>query len=254
MTYRNILNAIGYCNESNVTTGRQKKIDCFSVDRFCNHCNIVFEAMGCSFHYCPSQEARPCLTDNEITRRLKEREQDQMRKEYIQQKGYKIIEMWECKWWELYRTDATVKNHLRANFPYQRPLGEEQLMQENKSGWLFGYVQYDLKVPEHLEAYFANFPPIFKHTAASRNDIGDLMKEYDEKEGIMSQPRRKLISSFHLNNGTIVPPSLLFTCIWALNVQKFINLFSILPRNASIASYSLSSMLEDKEMQIPTQA
>ena len=36
------------CNiKSNVTTGRQKKIDCFSVDGVCNHCNTVFEAMGC---------------------------------------------------------------------------------------------------------------------------------------------------------------------------------------------------------------
>ena len=52
--------------ESNVTTGRQKKIDCFSVDGICKHCNTVFEAMGCCFHYSPCQEARPSLTDNKI--------------------------------------------------------------------------------------------------------------------------------------------------------------------------------------------
>ena len=40
--------------------------------------------------------------------------------------------MWECKWWELYQIDATVKNHLRENFPYQRPLSEERVMQEIK--------------------------------------------------------------------------------------------------------------------------
>ena len=57
--------------ESNVTTGRQKKIDCFSVDGICNQCNTVFEAMGCYFHYCPCQEARPSLTDNEILRGIK---------------------------------------------------------------------------------------------------------------------------------------------------------------------------------------
>ena len=69
------------CRISNVTTGRQKKIDCFSVDGICNHCNTLFEAMGCYFHYCPCQEARPSLTDNEIMRGIKKREQDQMRKE-----------------------------------------------------------------------------------------------------------------------------------------------------------------------------
>ena len=179
--------------ESNITTGTQKKIDCFSVDGICNHCNTVFEAMGCYFHYCPCQEARPLLTDNEIMRGIKKREQDQMRKEYIQQKGHTITEMWECNWWGLYRTDATVKNHLRANFPYQPPVSEERLMQEIKSRRLFGYVQCNLKVPEHLKAYFAILPPIFKNTVVSRNDIGDLMKEYAERQGIMSQTRRMLI-------------------------------------------------------------
>ena len=32
--------------ESFFTTGRQKKIGCFTVDGFCSHCNTVFEAMG----------------------------------------------------------------------------------------------------------------------------------------------------------------------------------------------------------------
>ena len=33
--------------ESYCTTGKQKKIDCSSVDGFCAHCNTVFEVMGC---------------------------------------------------------------------------------------------------------------------------------------------------------------------------------------------------------------
>ena len=36
--------------ESNIATGRQKKIDCFSVDGIYNHCSTVFEAMGRYFH------------------------------------------------------------------------------------------------------------------------------------------------------------------------------------------------------------
>ena len=40
--------------ETFFTTGRQKKIDCFSVDGFCSHCNTVFEPMGCFYHFCPS--------------------------------------------------------------------------------------------------------------------------------------------------------------------------------------------------------
>ena len=93
--------------------------------------------------------------------------------------------------------------------PYKRPLSEEQLLQGIIDGRFFGYVQCDIEVPEHLRDYFSKFPPIFKNTVVSRNDIGHLMKEYAEKEGIMSQPRRKLISSFILTNGTIKIPLLL---------------------------------------------
>ena len=50
-------------------------------------------------------------------------------------------------------------------------------MEVTKSRKLFGYVQCDLKVPEYLKAYFANFPPIFKNTVVSRTDVRDFMKE-----------------------------------------------------------------------------
>ena len=59
--------------ESNVTTGRRNRIDCFSVDGICYHCNTIFEAMGCYYHYCPCQEACPSLTDTVIERGVKKR-------------------------------------------------------------------------------------------------------------------------------------------------------------------------------------
>ena len=46
----------------------RKKIDCFKVDCLCAHCKTVFEAMGCFCHYCPCQEARPSLTEEDIER------------------------------------------------------------------------------------------------------------------------------------------------------------------------------------------
>ena len=68
----------------------------------------------------------------------------------------------------------------------------------------------DIEVPESLRANFANFPPIFKNTVVSQSDIGDLMKTYAEAEGIMSQPRKMLIFSFSLQNGTLITPLMLF--------------------------------------------
>ena len=191
-------------------TGRQKKIDHFSVDGFCSHCNTVFEAMGCFYHFCPGQELRPSLTDEDIKRGSRRRELDELRRSYIQEKGFTVFEIRECERWRLYKTTANFKLHIGENFPYRRSLTEQQLLEGIKEGSLFGYVQCDIEVPENLRINFANFPPIFKKTLVSKNDIGDLMKTYAEERGIMSQPRIMLISSFTLQNGTLITPLLLF--------------------------------------------
>ena len=161
---------------------------------------------------------------------MKKRQQDEMRRDYIQQKGYQIVEMWECEWWSLYKTDASVKSHLRKNFPYRRPLSEEGLLQGIIDGRLFGYVQCDIEVPEHQQSYISSFPPVFKNTVVSREDVGLLMREYAERENIMPPPRRMLISSFFLTNGTIITPLFLFYLKLGLVCKKIHRFVHYTPR------------------------
>ena len=118
--------------------------------------------------------------------------------------------MWECEWGSLYKIDASVKSHLRENFLYKRPLIEEQLSKGRISGRLFGFVQLDIEVPEHLRRFFSNFPPIFNKTVVIREDNVNQTKEYAEKENNVIQQRRKLISSFISTNSTVISPLLLF--------------------------------------------
>ena len=82
--------------------------------------------MGCFYHYRPCQEARAFLTEDDIERGNKEREMDQMRKQYMEEKGYNVVKVWECEWWNLYKTNTCGKKHLRESFPYKRPLREER--------------------------------------------------------------------------------------------------------------------------------
>ena len=86
-----------------------EKIDCFSVDSYCNHCKTVFEAMCCYFHFRPCQEARPSLTDNDIKRGTRIREMDELRKNYIREKGCFVEEMWECSWWDQFKNNLDVE-------------------------------------------------------------------------------------------------------------------------------------------------
>ena len=60
---------------------------------------------------------------------------------------------------------------------------------------LFGCVEVDIRVPEHLKEKFSEMCPIFKNTNISLDDIGDFMRTYAEEHNIMAQPRRSLIGS-----------------------------------------------------------
>ena len=88
----------------------------------------LIEAMGCFYHFCPCQVLRPSLIEEDIQRGSKKRELDALRRHYIQEKVYKVIEMWECEWWRLYKKSNTVKQHIRDYFPYRRSLAAEQLL------------------------------------------------------------------------------------------------------------------------------
>ena len=90
--------------------------------------------------------------------------------------------------------------------------------EQKKDGFFFGYVQCDLVVPDELKSKFANFPPIFKNTEDGRNDIGDYMKTYAIENEVLKHPQRMLISSFKLENGTVITP--LFNFYMELRLQS----------------------------------
>ena len=186
--------------------------------------------MGCYYHFCSFQEARPSLTEQDIERGNKKRELDDMRREYNKEKGYKVEEMWECDWWESFKTNDKIKNHVRTHFPYKRPFSPDSLLAKIKEGSLFGYVQSDLVVPGELKSKFANFPPIFKNTEVGRNGIGDYMKNYAIENEMLKHPQRILISNFKLENGTVITPLFNFYLELGLQCTKIYRFVQYTPR------------------------
>ena len=92
------------------TTGTQKKIDCLKANGFCAHCNAVFSAMGCFYHYCPCKEARPSLTEEGIERGNKKRKMDQMRKQYFIKKIIMLLKSGNVKGGISIRRQRVLKN------------------------------------------------------------------------------------------------------------------------------------------------
>ena len=135
----------------------------------------VFEAMGCSYCFSPCQEARVSLPEEDSWPGIGMRELDELRKQYKQEKGYNVIEIYDGDWWKMYKTEKTVKHFLRVSYSYTMPLREERFLEIIKTGNLVDYVHCDIEVLENRRETFANFLPIFKNIDVGRDDIGSFM-------------------------------------------------------------------------------
>ena len=150
----------------------------------------------------------------------RKREHDELRRVYLRSKGYNIVEVWEYKWWERVNKEENVRDHVRKIFPFKLPMKQESLLAKRKDGKMLGYVQCDLEVPDGLKYKFSYFPPSFEKFNVSRAEIGDYMRENAIKNNLLKQPQRMLISSFKLENETIITPLVNFYLSLGLKFTK----------------------------------
>ena len=188
----------------------QKRIGAYLVDGFCSHCNTVFEVLGCYWHFCPCQEKKRLPID-EIEKGLKRREYDECRRKFLLESGFKLCEIWECDWWKKVKNNVDgAGDYMKTTYPYQKPISENKLIEDIKSGLKFGVVDCSIEVPERLREKFSEFPPIFKNCEVSLEDIGSHMKDFAHEHNLLKKPRRMLISSFRLQRGPLITPLLQF--------------------------------------------
>ena len=129
--------------------------------------------------------------------------------EYLNHYGT-VVEMWECKWKKM-RTSPDVKHFLDSKFPNRNTkweMTQQKVLENIVEGNLFGIVECDISVPEHLRSYFAEMQPIFKNANISRDDIGEFMYSYAVQHEILKKPRRSLIASFYGEKIVLATPLL----------------------------------------------
>lgn len=148
------------------------------------------------------------------------REETRANTEYIENEGYTVIEMWECQFRQLKKTNPLLRRFLYSEF--KRPLdhcwalNEQQILESVVNEKLFGVIELDLRVPESLKEKFGEMCPIFKNTEISREDIGEHMKQFAEENDIMNQPRRSLIGSLKADKVLLATPLLKWYLAWTM--------------------------------------
>ena len=75
-------------------------------------------------------------------------------------------------------------------------MNQNQIIQYIRDGHLFGFVECDIEVPDHLKDYFSEMTPIFKNTEVPLKDVGQHMQEYAKEHKIKDIHRRLLIGSY----------------------------------------------------------
>ena len=175
------------CTIRHQGNGREKRIGKLPVDGWCAETRTAYQFHGCFWHGCPK-----CHTDPEETNKLNGKTMAELLANTKAHTAYlrrhvKVVEMWECDW-----------KRERDPPPRQKwKMTSHSIIAAVIDGTLFGMVECDLHVPEHLQDHFAEMQPIFKNATVTRDDIGPFMRQYAEEHDIMSTPRRMLVGSFH---------------------------------------------------------
>ena len=92
---------------------------------------------------------------------------NESRRNSFLEQGYTVMEMYECEWWHLYKSNDIVKQHLPETFTLSSI--DPYLV---RSSVILKFSQDSAKT--------LPTSPIFKNDNKSKDDIGSLMKSYTE--------------------------------------------------------------------------
>ena len=197
---------------------RRLPVDGFAI---INGQPTVFQFKGCYWHGHECALTRGAYNTRRGKTAKELRDETVANADYIRALGYDYIDVWECQFHDRRQKYPALAAFLKSRthpLHHHATRTQHHLLEAVRDDTLFGFVECDLHVPDHLKPTFAECPPIFKNTLVSREDIGDHMKTYAEANDVLSTPRRMLIGSmwgekillgtpllrWYLNHGLIV--------------------------------------------------
>ena len=145
------------------------------VDGFHAQTQTVYQFHGCYWHGHDCALNRGKKFNERRNKPMAELlEQTRANTEYIRSKGYRVVEMWECDWRLLKKTNRelqrSITTEVRRTLDKVKIMSTEQILSEVRNERLFGCVEVDIRVPDHLKEKFSEMCPIFKNTEISRDD------------------------------------------------------------------------------------
>ena len=208
------------CTIRHQGNGHEKRIGKLPVDGWCAETRTAYQFHGCFWHGCPKCHTDPEETNPKNNKTMAELLANTKAHTAYLRRHVKVVEMWECTW-----------KRERDPPPRQKwQMTQQQIITAVVDGTLFGMIECDVRVPEHLQDHFAEMQPIFKNANVSRDDIGPFMRQYAEEHDIMSTPRRMLVGSYRGEKILLTTPLLQWYIAHGLVVDRVYQIIEYEPK------------------------
>jgi hypothetical protein len=109
-------------------------------------------------------------------------------------------------------------------------LTEQQIITEVQTEQIFGLVECDIQTPHHLREIYAEFQPVIKHAYISREEIGEHMKEFAEKNNLLKKPQKTLLCSYYAEKILLATPLLKWYLDHGLEVTHIYQVIQYKPK------------------------
>ena len=112
---------------------------------------------------------------------------DHQRVQDLQDQGYNVEIIWGKDWQTLLTQQPDIKSYLSQHRTYthfKKYLTQDKIIQYIRDRHLFGFVECDIEVPDHLKEYFSEMTPILKNVDVCLDDVGEFMQNYAKEHSL----------------------------------------------------------------------
>lgn len=193
--------------------GRNIPVDGYA--KLSNGKEIVLNYSGCWFHSHMCKLTPKGIKQDKI-KDLENQLNTYTNLKYFQDLGFKVYHVWECQFDKMKSNSKQISSfcqQLDIEVDKRYKISEKQILEEVKSGKMFGMIEVDIHTPDKYKQAFSEFQPITKHSELTREDIGSHMKEFAIKNELLKRPTKTLLNSYYANKILLATPLLQ----WYLN-------------------------------------
>ena len=231
-------------------SNKEVRIGPYFVDGYCAETRTVYEFQGCWYHFCSDCQT---LSDKPQTqkRQLAARKRTDVKRQYLLDNGYTVIEMKEC--WYKRNIEKNVAHIQQRYLPplfsrFRGKMSETNIVDMLVKDQFFGMVECDISVPEQWvmpgddrrniqfehdlspKEYFSEMPPIFCTTDVHIEHFGQHMQTFVEDHDLSKEPRRLLVGGMSAKKILLITPLLQWYLSKGLRVSKIYRVIEFTPQ------------------------